>query len=435
MSTILRRSKARSRGGADTRRDAMSRLRLAIRQAMGVQARRRDRVRRDALRRAGRDPRAVWEVITDMLLRFGGASSGNAITFFCNGDEIFDAIWQAIDGAKRRVWYEMYTIEPDRVGRRTMEALTAAAQRGCQVRLLYDAVGSPRLGENLLKPLRDAGAQIDCFNPILQWKRPQSLLTRDHRKIIIIDNHTAFVGGCNTSEDYCGPRYGNGLFQDCEVRLEGPCVRDLADLVLGSMRLVRQVEKRDTLPRCGRKGETFVQALGSHGVHGKRAIQRAVRLTVRHAVQRCWITTPYFLPPRRLMRAMIRSAERGVDVRLLTAGVSDVPIARAAAQHIYGQFLRHGVRIFEMFDVTLHAKTMVIDGLYSTVGSFNLDQFSDKRNLEVNVGMIDPEVARTLEEDFERNLSQAREVTLDNWSRRTRWQRCVHWLAYQLTRL
>jgi cardiolipin synthase len=135
------------------------------------------------------------------------------------------------------------------------------------------------------------------------------------------------------------------------------------------------------------------------------------------------------------MRAMIRSATRGVDVRLLTAGVSDVPIARAASQHIYGQFLHHGVRIFEMFDATLHAKTMVIDGLYSTVGSFNLDQFSDKRNLEVNVGMIDPDVARVMEQDFERNLSQAREVTLENWKRRTRWQRFVHWCAYQLTRL
>src|SRR4029450_4040559 len=99
-----------------------------------------------------------------------------------------------------------------------------------------------------------------------------------------------------------------------------------------------------------------------------------------------------FCPPRRLMRAMIRSAKRGVDVRLLTAGVSDVPIARAAAQHIYGQFLKHGVPICEMSDSTLHAKTMVVDGLYSTVGSFNLDQISDKRNLEVNVGMIDPAV-------------------------------------------
>jgi cardiolipin synthase len=219
------------------------------------------------------------------------------------------------------------------------------------------------------------------------------------------------------------------------VRLQGPCVRDLANLVLGSLRLVHEAEKRDTFPRCGRKGSTFVQALGSHGLQGKREVQRSVRLTVRYAVQRCWITTPYFLPPLRLMRAMIRSAARGVDVRLLTAGVSDVPIARAASQHIYGQFLNHGVRIFEMFDATLHAKTMVIDGLYSTVGSFNLDQFSDKRNLEVNVGMIDPDVARVVEQDFERNLSQAREVTLENWKRRTHWQRFVHWCAYQLTRL
>jgi cardiolipin synthase len=416
----------------------MSRLRSSVREALGVRGRRRSRSRRRraASLRAKGDVVALWEVIATMLLRFGGASSGNAVEIFSDGDEAFEATWHEIDLARRRVWCETYILEPDRVGTRTIEALTQAAKRGCHVRLLYDALGSPRVNERFLKPLRDVGAEIDRFNPVKFWKRRYSPLMRDHRKIIVIDNHTAFAGGMNISEDYASGRHGNGRFRDCQVRLRGPCVRDLANVLLDSLRLIRDdVEPVDGMRRAARKGETFVQALASRGLYGRRAIQRSIRLTVRHCLQRCWMTTPYFVPPRRLMKAMIRAAKRGVDVRVMTAGVSDVPVVRAASQHIYGGLLKHGVRIFELYGTTLHAKTMTLDSLYATVGSFNLDRWSDQRNLEVNVGMIDPETAKMLEREFEADLANAREVTLHTWNNRTRWQRLVHWCAYQVMRL
>jgi cardiolipin synthase A/B len=433
-SNLLSSTSQRGRRGG--RSAMMERLRTSIRRALGTSPRRRrSRAQKTALARAGRDPVIVWQVLADMLLRFGGASSGNDVRLYCEGDEAFEDVWQAIGRARQRVWYETYTLEPDRVGTRTVQALADAARRGCEVRLLYDALGSPRVTDAFLAPLRQAGGEIDRFNPILSWRRRSNLLTRDHRKIIILDNHTAFAGGMNTSEDYAGPRHGNGRFRDCHMRLRGPCVRDLANVTLGSLNLVRDAPRRDPAPRAGRRGGTFVQVLSSFGWRGRRAIQRSIRLTVRHAVSHCLISTPYFLPPRRLMKAMTSAARRGVDVRVLTAGVSDVPMIRAASQHIYGQFLHKGVRIFEMFGTTLHAKTMTIDGLYGTVGSFNLDQWSDKRNLEVNVTMIDAQIARELEAQFEDNLKHAREVTLHTWRRRTRWQRAAHWTAYQLMRL
>ena len=413
----------------------MKRMRAAVREALGVNTRRRRRMHSSAIVSAGRDAAAVWEVIANMLLRFGGASAGNSVEVYCDGDETLEAMWNAIDGARTRVWHETYILEPDRVGTRTIEALAAAAKRGCQVRLLYDAVGSPRITEACLKPLRDAGAEIDRFNPLFTWKRRPGFLQRDHRKITIIDDHTAFAGGINTSEDYAGQRHGRCTFQDCHARLRGPCVRDLANVTLASLGLVRDVPRRLTGPRARRTGRTFVQVLVSRGGLGRRRLQRAIRLTVRHSVERCWITNPYFLPPQRLMSAMKKAAKRGVDVRVLTAGRSDVPIVRAASQHIYGDLLKHRVRIFEYFNSTLHAKTMTIDGLYGTVGSFNLDTWSDKRNLEVNVGMIDAEIARALEEQFETNLTGAKEVVLDAWIKRSRWRRLLHWCAYQLMRL
>ncbi len=418
----------------------MDRLRLSVREALGLNALRRKRMHTDAIRRAGRNTRAVWATTADMLLRYGGASTGNSIEMFCDGDAVFEHIWKAMDEARHRVWHETYILEPDRVGTRTIEGMVSAAARGCQVRLLYDAVGSPRVTEEFLKPLREAGAakgnvEIDRFNPMLAWNRRPGFLTRDHRKITIIDDHTAFAGGMNTSEDYAGKRYGRGTFRDCHLRLQGPGVRDLAAVTLKSLNLVRDVPSSEAGARGGRAGRVFAQVLSSSGALGRRAIQRAVRLTIRNSVDRCWITNPYFLPPQRTMTSLVKAARRGVDVRILTAGRSDVPIVRAASQHIYGRLLKSNVRIFEYFGSTLHAKTMTMDGLYGTVGSFNLDTWSDKRNLEVIVGMIDEHSARSLEQQFQDNLRDAKEVTFANWKKRNWRQRTLHWCAYHLMRL
>jgi len=411
----------------------LRRLKAALRRAIGLTSRRRRR------RRAGRFPHHPdiaqhWELIVISMLRFGRASSGNRVKMYCDGDERLDDIWQSIDQAKKEIWFEIYTLEPDRVGNRTIEVLARAAERGCKVTLLYDGVGSSHLTESVLRPLRQAGAEIEVFNPIWRWRRKIPLLRRDHRKIIIIDGQIAFCGGMNISEQYAGTRYGNGRFRDCHVRLEGPCVRDLASVFASSWKLLHKGRKR--LPRRTEPaGSTFAQVFASSGAQGRRLIQRTLRLTIRNALHHCYITTPYFIPPLRLMRAINRAAQRGVDVRILTAGISDVPIVRMAAQHIYGAFLRHGVSIYEMFDSTLHAKTLTIDGLYGTVGSFNLDTWSDKRNLEVNVAMIDQNVAGDIQSEFLKNIKSSTEVTLDNWQKRPWWRRVLNWAAYQVLRM
>jgi cardiolipin synthase len=288
-----------------------------------------------------------------------------------------------------------------------------------------------------LQTLQDAGCITLAFNPIWRWRRRGPLLCRDHRKVAVIDQHVGYCGGMNISEDYAGDRHGRGTFLDCHLRMQGPCVQDLAHIFRSSLaHVVDPIES----PLLGigsvrSAGPTFVQVLGSSGFRGRRTVQRAVRATIRRALKRCWITTPYFVPPLRLARAIVRAAKRGVDVQILTPGSCDVPIVRMAAQHVYSQFLEHGVRIFELQDCMLHAKTMTIDGLYSTVGSFNLDHWSDKHNLEVNVGMIDPEIASELERQFSTHVASAKEITLDMLKRRRFWQRISHWLMYQFLRL
>ena len=178
-------------------------------------------------------------------------------------------------------------------------------------------------------------------------------------------------------------------------------------------------------------GTTFVQVLGSNVRRRRRHIQRSVRQTVRRSVNRCYVTSPYFIPPRRLIRALVGAARRGVDVRVLTAGLSDVPIVHLASSYLYPMLLRQGVKVYELQGHTLHAKTTTIDGVYATVGSFNLDFWSHRRLLEVNVAFLDADLAKELEDQFVTDLEGAVEMTLEGLSKRSWMRRAFAWLAYR----
>ena len=417
---------------------ALRRMRAVIWRTVAV-ARRATGYRRQTLSRETSPSQLArhWERIVLKLLKHGGATTGNSVKLCCDGDEGMESIWRAIACAKHTVWFEMYIFQPDRVGKRTLDELAKAAGRGCEVMLLVDALGSAGLSESALRQLRNCApgrVHIRFFNPIRPWRWPVTIMRRDHRKIVVVDGAIGFCGGMNISEDYAGPRHGNGLFHDSLVRMEGPCVRHLAAVFASSWR--KTTKKRPRLgPRPETCGESLVQVQASRGIYGRRSIQRALRITVRNAVNHCYITTPYFIPPQRLVSAIKRAAERGVDVRILTAGVCDVPIVHLAAQHVYGGLLKHGVRIYEMYDSTLHAKTITIDGVYSTVGTFNLDTWSDKRNLEVNIAMIDPVIAQQMHTNFLGDVRTAWEITHENWHKRVWWKRLIHWTAYQVLRL
>lgn len=371
-----------------------------------------------------------WRITFNRLLRLGGVSDGNEMTLFTDGDEAFTAFLAAIDAAKSRVWLETYIFEPDRLGLLVLDALTRARQRGCDVALLFDAFGSPHLGHAHTKALEDTGASVRAFNPLL-GRRGMPLWVRDHRKILVADD-VGFSGGMNISEDYAGPRLGNGRFRDTMARVTGPAVHDLACVFANSWRLATGQRLDTTSVPTAKEPGAVLQVLSSSERRDRRHIQRAIRQTLTRSLSHCWVTTPYFVPPHLLMRALILAARRGVDVRVLTAGVSDVPIVRRASHHLYARLLKRGVRIFEMFGATLHAKTITIDGVYATVGTFNLDHWSWRRMLEVNVTAVDRTVATSLERQFERDLEQAREVQLPSWRRRGVFERFVDWLAYQI---
>jgi len=379
--------------------------------------------------------RRRWERTLRILRSLAPVSEGNRIRVFTDGDGAFEAMWAAIESAREGVLLDTYAFLPDAVGVRTRDLLADAARRGCRVQLVYDAFGSSRLGPRFLQPLRAAGVEVFVYNPLLRLRSPISRLVRNHKKILVVDGETGFCGGMNVAADYAGEKHGTHRFRDTHVRLRGPGVHDLAAPVRGLIE-----ELGGTPLPLGRVPPPLpdgapVQVLESNVRRERRAIQRAMRVTVARAVETCYLTTPYFVPPRRLVRDLRRAARRGVDVRVLTAGPSDVPIVRLASRHLYGRLLRSGVRIWELQGRMLHAKTAVVDGVYAQVGSFNLDSWSYHRNLEVGLSIPDAGVARRLREQFEEDLAGSAEVRLADWERRSWWERLVQWAAYQLLRL
>ena len=384
----------------------------------------------------------TWRGILRNLLPLGAVSRGNRVEVMASGERVFRGMWREIEAAQWEVLMTTYTLEPDGVGLHTIELLTQAASKGCRVTLVYDSFGSSDLEPQHLRALREAGARVHAFNPMLRWSRPLSRWVRNHQKILVIDNRVAFAGGMNVGEAYAGGELGSGLFRDTHLCLEGPCVPELAQMIIETLRdekveLAERPQGFGLYPVLRPKAAPvdsgcLVQILESNVRRHQRAIQRALRTTVMSALERCYLCSPYFVPPVRLNQALKRAAKRGVDVRILTAGASDVPLVRMASRHLYGALLKAGVRIFELESATLHAKTMTIDGVYGAVGSFNLDYWSDRRNLEVNVSFLNVETAALIEEQFHRDLKGAREFKLSDWQRRPLWQRLLHWIAYSL---
>lgn len=375
-------------------------------------------------------------------------TAGNEVTVHEDGDALFESMFEDIASAREEVLVETYILEADRVGLRLMELLEQAAGRGCRVALLCDGVGSMAFPAGRLAEAGQRGVWTGIYNPPLGWstlRRRAGLLHRDHRKLLVVDGRIAYTGGANIGEDYAGPRLGTGRFDDTHLRISGPAaavLRGTLWALLGRCGMSEASERGTGAgivapPASGTAdaGTAIVQVLESHGRLGKREIQRELRLAIECAVGHIEIATPYFVPTQRILDALVAAARRGVRIRLLTAGRSDVPMVAFAARHVYERLLRRGIEVFEMESVTLHAKTATIDGLYGLVGSANLDQWSFHRNLELNVGLVGESALGPLQSGFERRIGISRRVDLATHVGRPHWRRLLEWCAYRLMRL
>jgi cardiolipin synthase len=385
------------------------------------------------------------------------------VSVFASNDAAFENMWEAIGNARRCVVLETYTIDPDVVGERTLQVLIDARARGVQVTLIYDDVGSPHIGWSpLMSRLVQLGADVVSFNPISRrpWAVRHNPFMRNHRKIMVVDDEVAFCGSMNITAEYVSPAMGGtGLFRDIHMRIRGPAVLDLLAVVRRVLRKKAAVRHegvsaaavaatnaylqdprltpiRPALSAAPTLRESRLQILEENTLLRKRHIQNAVRVAFRDARTSIFISTPYFIPPPRLRRALLTAARAGVDVRILTTGSSDVLGTVWAGKYVMGRMLECGVKVYELGgEQCLHAKLITVDGVFSNVGSFNLDYLSTHRNLEVVVAAFDSRLARELEVNFLSMTQAARQVSATELSSRSLPEQFVHFCAYQFARL
>ncbi len=349
-----------------------------------------------------------------------------------DGAEAYPRMLEAISGARASVLLEVYTFADDDTGRRFAGALAERARAGVAVRVLYDSVGSLDTPDEFFQTLEEAGVRVLEYHPIRPWARGFSIRRRDHRKLLVADGRVAFVGGLNIARAYDAPARGGLGWHDAAVRIEGPVVWDLVEMFSRTWKKEVRAAPLDRPPAIPppAAGGIPAAALGAERWRGRRSIGRAFLRAIRTAERRVWVSNAYFVPAPRFVRALRGAARRGVDVRVLVPATTDVPGIRHASRALFGVLLRRRVRIFEWEGPVLHAKTAIIDSLWCTVGSYNLDHMSMLHNLELTVLALDPTLAARMESAFEEDLRRSREVVHREWKKRGLWPRVLESFFY-----
>ncbi len=392
--------------------------------------------------RAASDP-AAGVSIQQALTRASGAEpiAGNRARVLCDARENYPAWLDAIKAAQRWIHFETYIIHDDAVGLEFAQAMAARAREGVKVRVLYDWWGTFKLRpRRFWRILRDAGAEVRCFNPP-RIDSPLAFFSRDHRKVVAVDGHVAFVTGLCVGSMWVGNQArGIEPWRDTGLELAGPAVaeveRAFASMWADSGEPLPEEERPpiETIPQAG---DVEVRVVAT--VPSSAGLYRLDQLVAVSARERLWITDAYFIATTPYVQALRAAAVDGVDVRLLVPGSSDIPGLRAMSISAYRPLLESGVRVFEWNGSMLHAKTAVADGRWARVGSTNLNPFSWLGNWELDIAVDDATFAGALEEQYERDLERATEVILTDRQRvrrlhpdpmdgvrRRRWRRRRH---------
>jgi cardiolipin synthase len=362
---------------------------------------------------------------------------GCEVTVLSAGGETFPAMLDAIAAARHTISFETYILVADETGERFKAALIERAKAGVRVRLLYDAVGSLGLSEAWVNGMRQAGVEVVCFNPIAPWRRKFRLSHRDHRKILVVDNQLAFTGGINISNDYAATYDGGKGWHDMHCKVTGPIVLDLARMFRRSWMRAGGTYFRPIGPTTSAppgEGSALVRLLDNTRVRSRGTIRRAYMHVLRAARLSVLIQNAYFLPDRQMRRALIRAARRGVDVRVMVPGRSDVRVIEWASLYALKSLARSGITILRWRGPMMHAKTATVDTTWSTIGSYNFDAQSRFSNLEVNIEILDTQISQALARNFEQVAINCDPFDESAWMGLPWWRKALAWLSYRFRR-
>jgi cardiolipin synthase len=354
--------------------------------------------------------------------------AGNKVTLLQDGPATYRAMFAAIGDAHDNILLESYIFEDDEVGQRFAEALIAKQRQGVAVSVIYDGIGALGTPREFFQPMVDAGVKVLEFNPVnpLEAKTGWNLDERDHRKLMIVDGRIAFLGGINISDVYSGGSaksapHGKRLpWRDTHLQIEGPVVGDFTSMYLATWRKQKgePLPQRQYFPPLPPRGNDVVRAIAGSPDAPVSAIYATLVSAIENAETEVYMTNAYFAPDPQLREALEAAVRRGVDVRLILPSATDSSLVFHAGRSYYEELLRAGVKIYERRDVLLHSKTVLIDGVWSTIGSTNLDWRSFLHNYEVNAIVLGPDFAAQMRAVFDRDLAASNPITLEAWERR-----------------
>jgi len=367
---------------------------------------------------------------------------GNKVALLQDGPATFKLMFAAIRNAKDHINMETYIIEDDEVGNRFSDALIRKQAQGVQVNFIYDSVGSINTPAAFFKRLTDSGIKVLEFNPVnpLTAKKGWDVNLRDHRKLLIVDGRTAFLGGINISSVYSGGSFsqrskqrpeGGPPWRDTHMQVEGPVVGEFQKMFLATW----EKQKGETLaprkyfPQLGNRGKEVVRAIGSSPDEPYSLIYATLISAIGSAETTVLLTNAYFVPDPQLLAALKDAVQRGVDVRIILPSNTDSWLVFHAGRSYYAELLGAGVKIYERHDALLHSKTALIDGVWSTIGSTNLDWRSFLHNEEVNAVILGQEFGAQMQSMFETDLASSSPITLEQWEQRSIGDRLKETLA------
>jgi cardiolipin synthase A/B len=379
------------------------------------------------------------QIVLEQAIGGGPLVLGNRITLLEDGAAAYPAMIAAIRAARDHVNMQTYIIEDDEVGRQFSDLLLEQQARGIQVNLIYDSFGTYDTPPAFFERLRAGGIALLEFNPInpLKGNTAWRINNRDHRKLLVVDGHTAFLGGINISSVYSAGSIvnharGNGAaWRDTDLRIEGPVVRELQKLFVETWEKQRAAPLADRtyFPTLERKGSEIVRAIGSTPDDPYSLMYLTLVSAIGNAEKHVYLTNAYFVPDPQLLKALTGAAARGVDVRLLLPAHSDSQVVFHAGRSHYASLLQAGVKIHERTGALLHAKTALIDGVWSTVGSSNLDFRSALDNDEINAVVIGREFGQRMHAMFAKDLASSEEIDAQRWESRGLALRFKEWMA------
>ena len=367
---------------------------------------------------------------------------GNKLAILQDGPATYKAMSDAIRKGKDHINFETYIFEDDEIGQQFADLLLERQAAGVQVNLIYDSVGSIGTPKAFFERFKAAGIQVVEFNPVnpLAGKKSWSLNNRDHRKLLVVDGHIAFLGGINISESYSSSpsRKSNKekkpdpkAWRDTHLQIEGPVVAQFQKLFMDTWAKQKgpPLAQKDYFPKLEKQGEEIVRALGSASSDPYSVIYLTLLSAIDHAEQEVQITNAYFAPDPQFIKALTDAAQRGVEVKIILPSYTDSWAVFHAGRSHYSTLLRAGVKVYERRGAVMHSKTASIDGVWSTIGSTNLDWRSFLHNDEINAAVLGRDFARQMSAVFAKDIAESNPIELAQWEKRSILFRVKEWAA------